>query len=133
MPRKIFRTGNSAVVSLAADVLEQVVAKGRVARGWIGVVGRSVTPQLAESFGLRTDSGVLISSTLENSPAKHAGLRPGDVVTGVENQAIASTNELLEAVASAGPGANIKLEVQRGSRQLELRTTTIERPLVATR
>ena len=125
--------GFAIPADLAADVMEQVVAKGRVARGWIGVVGRSVTPQLAESFGLRTDSGVLISSSLEDSPAKHAGLRPGDVVTGVENQAIASTNELLEAVASAGPGANIKLDVQRGSKQLELRTTTIERPLVATR
>jgi serine protease DegS len=123
--------GFAIPVDLATDVVEQVVARGRVARGWIGVAGRSVTAQLAESFGLRTPSGVLISSILEDSPAEHAGLRPGDVVTGVDGQAVASTHELLEAVASAGPGSNIALEIWRGSERMDMRTTTIERARVA--
>lgn len=123
--------GFAIPVDLATDVMAQVVTKGRVVRGWIGVVGRSVTPQLADSFGLRAEHGVLISSTLEDSPADHAGLRPGDVVTRVGDQTIASTHELLEAVAATGPGSNIALEFWRGSERVETRTTTIQRPSVA--
>ncbi len=123
--------GFAIPVDLATEVMEQVVTRGRVARGWIGVVGRSVTPGLAEAFGLRTQQGVLISSTLEGSPAAHAGLRPGDVVTRVDDQEIATTHELLEAVAAAGPGSNVRLEIRRGSDRIEARTTTIERPYVA--
>jgi serine protease DegS len=123
--------GFAIPVDMATDVVEQVVARGRVVRGWIGVVGREVTPQLAESFGLRTRRGVLLASTLENSPAERAGLRPGDVITHVEGTAIASTHELLEAVAAAGPGSDIALEIRRGSERIQVRTTTTERPRVA--
>lgn len=120
--------GFAIPVDIASDVMEQVVARGRVVRGWIGISGRSVTPQLAESFGLRAHSGVLISTTLDDSPADHAQLRPGDVVTRVDGHPVASNHELLQAIAAAGPGANVKLEVWRGSRRIEARTTTIERP-----
>ncbi len=119
--------GFAIPVDLAMDVMHQLVAKGRVVRGWIGIVGRSVTPQLAASFGLRTETGVLVSSTLEDSPAEHAGLRPGDVITRVDERPVATTHELLEAVAAAGPGANLGLEVWRGSERIDARTTTIER------
>lgn len=122
--------GFAIPADLATDVMRQIVAKGHIARGWIGIVGRSVTPQLTESFGLRAHNGALISSTLENSPAEHAGVRPGDVVTAVDGQAVASTHELLEAIAGAGPGADITLEIWRGSKHLEVPTTTIERPPV---
>jgi serine protease DegS len=120
--------GFAIPVDLAIDVMQQVVSRGRVVRGWIGVVGRSVTPQLAESFGLRAHSGVLISSTREDSPAEQAGLRPGDVVTRVGGQDIATTHELLEIVAAAGPGSRIALELWRGSERIDTDTVTVERP-----
>ena len=120
--------GFAIPVDLATSVMQQLVAKGRFVRGWIGVLGRSVTPQLAESFGLRVHSGVLVSSTLKDSPAAYAGLRPGDVVTNAEGQSVASTHELLDVIAAAGPGADIELQVWRGSERIQVRTTTIERP-----
>ena len=123
--------GFAIPIDLAREVMDQVVTKGRVARGWIGVVGRGVTPELAESFGLRAPGGVLVTSTIEESPAEHAGLRPGDVISRVEGQDVASTHELLEAVAASGPGANIALEVWRGNDHSEIHTTTIERPVLA--
>jgi serine protease DegS len=123
--------GFAIPIDLAQGVMEKVVADGRVVRGWVGVVGRTVTPQIARSFGLRAPSGVLVTTTVEDSPAEHAGLRPGDVVTQAENQPVASTHELLEAVAAAGPGSTISLEIWRGSDRLETRITTVERPLVA--
>jgi len=123
--------GFAIPIDLAKKVMEQVVDQGRVVRGWVGVVGRSVTPQLAESFGLRVPEGVLVTSTIEESPAEHAGLRPGDVITQVEGQQVSSTHELLEAIAAAGPGSNVILEVWRGSDREEIRTKTVERPALA--
>jgi Do/DeqQ family serine protease len=120
--------GFAIPVDLATQVMRQILAKGRVVRGWIGVLGRDVTPRLAEAFGLRTHSGVLVSSTAEKSPAEHAGLRPGDVVTRVDGKAVTTTHELLQAVAAAGPGSTIELEVWRGSERIQTRTTTIEPP-----
>jgi serine protease DegS len=123
--------GFAIPIDLATEVAAQVVANGRVSRGWIGVVGRAVNAQVAQSFGLRVSEGVLISSTRADSPAARADLRPGDVVTRVDGQPVASTHELLEAIASAGPGASIELELWRGSERRSTRLTTIERPLAA--
>jgi len=120
--------GFAIPVDLATQVMQQILTKGRVARGWIGILGRDVSPRLTESFGLRTHSGVLVSSTAEKSPAEHAGLRPGDVVTRVDGKAVTTTHELFQAVAAAGPGSTIELEVWRGSERIRTRTTTIEPP-----
>ena len=120
--------GFAIPVDMAADVMRQIVANGQVVRGWIGIVGRGVTPRLTDSFGLQTGSGVLVSSTRASSPAERAGLRPGDVITGINGQAVASTHELLEAIAAAGPGTDIELGVWRGSERFDLPVTTEQRP-----
>jgi S1-C subfamily serine protease len=73
----------------------------------------------------------LVTSTAENSPAEHAGVRAGDVITRVGDHPVASTEDLLEGVAEAGPGANVQIELWRGSKRIETRATTVERPLVA--
>lgn len=113
---------------LALKVARTIAVQGRVKRGWIGMNGRSVTPELAESFGLRAPQGVLVSSTLRDSPADLAGLRPGDVVTRVGDHAVATVQELLDAVAGTGPNRPLSLEVWRGSERIETRTITGERP-----
>jgi serine protease DegS len=125
--------GFAIPIDLATDVVEKVLSNGRVVRGWIGIEGRTVTPKLAESFGLRVPEGVLIDRTLEDGPAEQAGLRPGDVIATVEGRAVSSTQELLGEVANAGPGIEIALEVWRGSERIWARTTTAERPVVAGR
>lgn len=113
---------------LALEVARSIAAQGRVQRGWIGMNGRSVTPELAEAFALRAPHGVLVSSTLRDSPAEHAGLRPGDVVTRVGDRKVATVQELLDAVAGTGPNRPLSLEVWRGSQRLETSTVTAERP-----
>jgi Do/DeqQ family serine protease len=123
--------GFAIPTDLASRVAKALVRKGHVARGWIGVLGRSVTPQIADAFGLRVPHGVLVTSTAEKSPAEHAGLRAGDVITRIGDHAVAATQDLLEEVAGAGPGASLQIELWRGSKRIETRATTIERPLVA--
>jgi serine protease DegS len=123
--------GFAIPADLALEVARSLATHGKVTRGWIGVSGRSVTPELAESFGLRAVRGVLIASTLQDSPAEDAGLRPGDVVTRVAGREILTVQDLLEAIAGAGPKAPLELEVWRGSQRLLTYATTDTRPRLA--
>jgi S1-C subfamily serine protease len=120
--------GFAIPTELAMEVARSLAAHGRVTRGWIGLSGRSVTPELAESFGLRTGRGVLVASTLRDSPAAQAGLRPGDVVTRIDDRDVATVQDLLDAVAGAGPHTALNLEVWRGSERILTRATTESRP-----
>jgi serine protease DegS len=123
--------GFAIPADLALDVARAIVARGRVERGWIGMSGRSVTPGLKESFGLRAPGGVLVSSTLPKSPAEQAGLRPGDVVSGVGGREVRSLQELLDAIAGAGNHQPLSLEVWRGNERLEVGAVTQARPASA--
>lgn len=120
--------GFAIPADLALKVARTIATQGRVKRGWIGMSGRSVTPELAETFGLRAPQGVLVSSTLRDSPAEQAGLRPGDVVTRVGGREVSSVQELLDAIAGTGPNRPLSLEVWRGSERLETSAVTGERP-----
>ncbi len=120
--------GFAIPVDLIFEVVGRIRRNGRGEPGWIGIGGRSVTPVLAERFGLRTATGVLVSSVTEDSPADLAGLRPGDVVTGLDGEVVGASAMLREAIARSGPDATITLELWRGSERLEVRTTTGMRP-----
>ncbi|RKT44574.1 trypsin-like peptidase domain-containing protein [Thiocapsa rosea] len=120
--------GFAIPAEIAIEVAHALVSQGQVTRGWIGLSGRSVTPELAESFGLRSARGVLVASTLRDSPAAQAGLRPGDVVTRIDDRDVATVQDLLDAVAGAGPHTALSLEVWRGSERILTRATTDTRP-----
>ena len=122
--------GFAIPVDLARTVLSEVLRRGRVMRGWIGVTARDVNSGVAKSFALRTKDGVLVSATVENSPAAVSGLRPGDVITEINGTRIASTHELQDAIAQAGPDARLEIGGWRGSEPLRLSATTVERPPV---
>jgi serine peptidase DegS len=116
---------------LAVAVAFTIAERGQVPRGWIGLRGRSVTPELAATFGLRAAAGILVSSTLPDSPAAQAGLRPGDVVTRVDEHPVQTPRDLLDAIAGVGPDQTVSLEVWRGSERLQTRTVTERRPIPA--
>ena len=121
--------GFAVPVDLAREVMEALVRDGRVIRGWIGVEPRDLTPELAASLGLADTRGVLITGVLQNGPAARAGLRPGDVVMRVGEQAVASTAELLAAVAALRPLSKARVEVRRGSNSATLEVSVGQRPL----
>jgi Do/DeqQ family serine protease len=123
--------GFAIPADLAQGVAQSVAASGKVTRGWLGLSGRSVTAALAADFGLRTETGVLVSSIVEGGPAEQVGLRPGDVITRIGGHPVAGTQDLFDRVAETGPDAAVSLEVWRGSERIEARPTTGVRPLVA--
>ncbi|MGB5735385.1 MAG: PDZ domain-containing protein, partial [Thiohalocapsa sp.] len=120
--------GFAIPADLALRVVQEIALSGSVDRGWLGIAGRSLTPQLAKRFGLRAPHGVLVTSVGEDSPAAHAGLRAGDVVTSANGQLLRSSYELLDAVTQAGPAVEVKLQVWRGSDRMETLAITAERP-----
>jgi Do/DeqQ family serine protease len=120
--------GFAIPVSTAKQVLEDIVKEGKVTRGWIGVEPNDLSPELAETFGVKTRSGVIITGVLQNGPAAKAGIRPGDVVTDVGDKKVENVQELLTAVAGLKPGSASRFALQRGSDKMEINVTPGLRP-----
>jgi serine protease DegQ len=123
--------GFAIPVSIARNVLEQLVANGQVTRGWIGVEIQEITPELAESFGIAGTHGALIAGVLRDSPAERAGIRPGDVLTAVEGRAIQDPRGMLEMVANLRPGRNAQFHLRRAEAELDLAVEIGRRPAPA--
>ncbi len=120
--------GFAIPVSTAKLVLDGIVKDGRVVRGWIGVEPNELSPELAETFGVKADSGVIITGVLQAGPAAQAGMRPGDVIVQVGDKPIRNVSELLTAVAALKPGEAAKFDVRRGEGPVELQISPGLRP-----
>ncbi|MFT4266482.1 MAG: trypsin-like peptidase domain-containing protein [Xenophilus sp.] len=120
--------GFAIPVSTAKQVLGGIVKDGQVTRGWIGVEPSDLSPELAETFGVKATEGVIITGVLQNGPAAQAGIRPGDVITAVGDRNIGNVQELLTAVATLRPGSSARFKLQRGTDRIELDVTAGTRP-----
>jgi len=104
--------------AIASDVVKTVVAQlkdnGAVSRGWLGVEIQPVTPELADSLGVKDASGALVAKATSESPAAAAGVKVGDVITAVNGQKIADPKELARRIAALGPKKTAELTVLRG-------------------
>ena len=120
--------GFAIPVSTAKQVLEGIVKDGQITRGWIGVEPNDLTPELAETFDVKTTHGVIITGVLQNGPAAQAGIRPGDVIVKIANQPISSVAQLLSVVASLKPGTPEHFAIERKNQAQELNVTPGVRP-----
>ncbi len=119
--------GFAIPTSTAKTVLDAIVRDGKVTRGWIGVEPQNLTPELAQTFGLESNSGVIITGVLQNGPAASAGMMPGDVITSVNGMTVSDVSQLLAAVAALKPGEPATLEVFRRSGPETLSVTPAKR------
>jgi len=104
--------------NLAERVAKQLIEFGQTRRGWLGVYIQEVTPDIAESLGLDDDTGALISSVNEKSPAAKGGVQPGDVIVKFDGKPIEKMRDLPRIVAETDIGAEVKVELFRqGKRQ----------------
>lgn len=120
--------GFAIPASTARQVMEGLITEGVVMRGWIGVQPSDLTTDMAESFKLKVDHGVLITGVLQDGPASAAGMQPGDVVLKVGAVPVASTAQLLNAVAALKPQSAAVVTVQRGDQALDLTVKVAQRP-----
>jgi Do/DeqQ family serine protease len=119
--------GFAVPVDAARAVMEALIRGGSVQRGWIGVVPRDLSAELADSLNLPVKAGVLITGVLQDGPAAKGGIKPGDVVMKVANQPVRTTTELLAAVAALPPDSTARLGLQRGAQALDVQVQVGER------
>ena len=120
--------GFAIPITVAKTILEQIISHGRAVRGWIGVGVQDLNVELAESLNLDAKSGALVTQVLNNSPAAHAGLQAGDVISHINDKEISSSKDLINLITGIIPGKRIELRGQRGSEKLELDIEVGERP-----
>jgi serine protease DegS len=121
--------GFAIPVDLALDVMNEIIATGHVARGWLGIEVQSLNRALAESFGIADTRGVLIAGILSQGPAARAGLEPGDVILRLEGMRVTNTREALNIIARKRPGETILIDASRGGEILQLEATVDQRPI----
>jgi serine protease DegQ len=120
--------GFAIPVSLARNVMEQIIKTGAVTRGWIGVEVQEITPELAESFGMPSTEGALIAGVMRGSPADKAGIRPGDVLLAIEGKKIMDAQNMLELIAALEPGKTGKVTLRREGKEISVDAVIGKRP-----
>jgi len=120
--------GFAIPVSTARLVMEQIIEKGSVTRGWIGVEAQEITPELAESFRLPSTSGALIAGVLRNGPADRAGMKPGDILLAIDGKPVTDPTVMLNIVAGLTPGKSATAKVRREQKEVELQLEIGKRP-----
>ncbi|HVU36274.1 MAG TPA: DegQ family serine endoprotease [Opitutaceae bacterium] len=110
--------------NMVEHVADSLVKTGKVVRGYLGVHIQSITPALADSFGLKNDHGALVADVEPGAPAAKAGLKAGDVITKFNGKQVTDANELTLAVTNTEPGTKINLEVLRDGKSQDLSAVT---------
>ncbi|HVN24596.1 MAG TPA: DegQ family serine endoprotease [Syntrophorhabdales bacterium] len=118
--------GFAIPINLAKSLLPQLKSKGKVVRGWLGVVIQKVTPELAKSFNLKESEGALVSDVMEDSPASKADIHRGDVIISFDGNRIKEMEQLPKLVAGTEVGKKVKLGLIRDGKNIEVDITVGE-------
>ena len=120
--------GFAIPVSMAKDVMVQIIAQGSVTRGFIGIAPQDITPELADSLKLVAARGALVANVTRGGPADRAGMKVGDVISRIEGQSIQDSVAAMAVIAALKPGDNAKFNVTRQTKDIELAVNVAKRP-----
>jgi len=119
----VSRSGGNMGIGLAIPsnmvkrIMRQLVDKGRVVRGYLGVVIQNVDDKLAKSFNLPDTHGALVASVAKDTPAKAAGLKEGDFIVAVGDRVVKNVNDLRNYIAQIRPGKSVTLAIWRNGKK----------------
>jgi serine protease DegQ len=122
--------GFAIPVSLAKQVMQQIITHGGVTRGWVGIEVQDITPEIAESFGLPSTEGALIAGVLRGGPADKAGIRPGDILVKVNDKPVYDSSSLLNLIAALPPGKMAALGLIRKETKMQIMVKVDKRPIM---
>lgn len=120
--------GFAIPISLALDIMQQIIEFGAVTRGWLGVEGTEISARAARATGNPGIKGALIVGVFINSPADMAGIRAGDIVVAVNGNPVLGIRDLLDQITLHRPGEQIQVEIFRGTQKLNLDMKVTQRP-----
>src|SRR5437870_9253745 len=120
--------GFAIPVNVVKQILPQLKQTGRVVRGFLGVQPQAITADMVDNLGLKSTKGALIADVVKDSPAEKAGVKPGDVVVGLNGRPVNDNNQLTRDVGVIPPGSSVKLDLVREGRQRTVEAKLAERP-----
>jgi Do/DeqQ family serine protease len=115
--------GFAIPINMAKPVFSQLIQKGSVSRGYMGVTIQPITEELAQSFGLKQAKGALVNDVIKGSPADKAGIHQGDVITALNGSEVKDPSHLQRLVGEAGIGKVAKISIFRDGKALDLNIT----------
>lgn len=120
--------GFAIPINMVKIIMKDLIDKGKVTRGWLGVVIQDIDPALAKSFNVTITEGVLVSDIQDNSPAKEGGFERGDIVIEYDGKPMRDVNHLRNTVAQTEAGKKVKVKVLRDGKEKELTVKIGEQP-----
>jgi len=120
--------GFAIPISMAKPIMDQILAHGKVVRGYLGVHIEDFSPELAKSFNFNQSGGVLIGDVSPNTPASNAGLKRGDVIVKLNGQAVNDANDLRLTISQMAPNTGVKLEIWREGKTQDYNVSLGELP-----
>ena len=120
--------GFAIPASTIHDVVAELQAHGRVARGYLGAEIQSVTPEIAASLGLKEPKGAIVANVVPGGPAAKAGFEQGDVVTAIDGKAVEDSRDLVRRVASAAAGSSEDFTIDRQGQSKTVKVQIGARP-----
>jgi serine protease Do len=112
--------GFAIPINMAKEIASQLREKGRVSRGWLGVMIQEVTPELAKSFGLKENKGALVAQVEPGSPAEKAGIEKGDIILQFDGKPLSESKDLPRLVAETPTGKTVSLKLWREGKTVDL-------------
>ena len=119
--------GFAIPVNLVRGVMEQIMTRGHVVRGWLGFVPQDLTDEEAAQMGVAAGGGVTVMNILLKSQAYESGVRPGDLITRLGKEPVRSAQDLVSRVAVLRPGAVVEVEGQHGNKPYKVSLKVLER------
>lgn len=121
--------GFAIPVNLARDVMRQLVEHGQVVRGWLGVEGTNIPSELADTYQLKNNHGVVITDVFPKGPAAEAGLRANDILLEIGGEAVKNVRSALNLIARSKPGDQLLIRGIRDDGEFEIKAEVSIRPL----
>jgi serine protease Do len=120
--------GFAIPINMAKSIESQLQEFGKVTRGWLGVGIQDIDEQLAQSFNLPDSNGILVTEVHPDTPAEKGGIKEGDVIVKLDNEAVADVAELRNGIAMTSPGTDLAIEIFRDGTSQTIKVTIGEQP-----
>ncbi len=120
--------GFAIPINIAKSIARQLIATGKVTRGYLGIMPQELTPELADNWGIRGSHGVLVGSVSENTPASQAGFQVKDVITTFDGKQVEDVQRFRLLVAETPVNKRVQVKILRAGRPRDLDVTLAERP-----
>lgn len=119
--------GFAIPVNMAKNIKEMLIKDGKVTRGYLGVMLQQIDKDIAQKFGLKRSSGVLITDVVKDSPAEKAGLKRGDIIIEADNKKINELGELITYISNTAPGKEVEFTISRDGKEMEYKIKLAKR------